>query len=95
MADHGERVVDAEFQRIKESVTSVYKQAYRDIEQKGKEFAEAHARREAMYRQQLADGKITQADFDAWMRGQVFQGKQCGPYGLWAGSIGNCNVCSF
>lgn len=76
MADHGERAADAEFKRIKARVNSVYKQAYKDIEQKGKEFAAAHARREAMYRQQLADGKITQADFDAWMRGQVFQGQQ-------------------
>ena len=27
-------------------------------------------------RQMVADGKMTQADFDAWMRGQVFQGEQ-------------------
>lgn len=76
MPDKGQRATDAEFRRLKAKINDVYKQAYKEIEQKGREFAQAHAKREAKLRQDVADGKMTQADFDAWMKGQVFQGKQ-------------------
>lgn len=76
MPDKGQRATDAEFRRLRAKVNDIYRQAYKEIEQKGKEFAQAFARREAQMRQQVADGKMTQADFDAWLRGQVFQGKQ-------------------
>lgn len=76
MPDYGQKATDAEFRRLRAKINDVYKQAYKEIEQKGREFAQAHARREAQMRQMVADGKMTQADFDAWMRGQVFQGEQ-------------------
>jgi len=76
MPDYGQKATDAEFRRLRAKINDVYKQAYKEIEQKGREFAQGHARREAQLRQMVADGKMTQADFDAWMRGQVFQGNQ-------------------
>ena len=76
MPDYGQKATDAEFRRLRAKINDVYKQAYKEIEQKGREFAQAHARREAQLRQMVADGKMTQADIDAWMRGQVFQGEQ-------------------
>lgn len=76
MPDYGQKATDAEFRRLRAKINDIYKQAYKEIEQKGREFAQAHARREAQMRQMVADGKMTQADFDAWMRGQVFQGEQ-------------------
>ena len=76
MNDYGTRQTDLAVKRTEWRLSRVYHQAARDIENKMKAWEEGHKRREAMYRQQLADGKITQADFDAWMRGQVFQGKQ-------------------
>ena len=76
MPDYGQKATDAEFRRLRAKINDVYRQAYKEIEQKGREFAQAHARREAQLRQMVADGKMTQADFDAWMRGQVFQGEQ-------------------
>lgn len=76
MPDHGQKATDAEFRRLRAKINDVYEQAYKEIEQKGLDFARAHARREVQMRQMVADGKMTQADFDAWMRGQVFQGKQ-------------------
>lgn len=76
MPDYGQKATDAEFRRLRAKINDVYRQAYKEIEQKGREFAQAHARREAQMRQMVADGKMTQADFDAWMRGQVFQGEQ-------------------
>lgn len=76
MPDYGQKATEAEFRRLRAKINDVYRQAYKEIEQKGREFAQAHARREAQMRQMVADGKMTQADFDAWMRGQVFQGEQ-------------------
>lgn len=76
MPDYGQKATDAEFRRLRAKINDIYKQAYKEIEQKGREFAQGHARREAQLRQMVADGKMTQADFDAWMRGQVFQGEQ-------------------
>lgn len=76
MIDYGTRQTDLAVKRTEWRLSRVYHQAERDIAEKLKDWQERHAKREAMYRQQLADGKITQADFDAWMRGQVFQEKQ-------------------
>ena len=76
MQDYGTRQTDLAVKRAEWRLSRVYHQAARDIEDKLKTWEKGHAAREAQYRQQVKDGKITQADFDAWMRGQVFQEKQ-------------------
>lgn len=76
MIDYGTRQTDLAVRRAEWRLSRVYRQAQRDIEDKMKAWQEGHAKREERYKQQLAEGKITQADFDAWMRGQVFQDKQ-------------------
>ena len=76
MIDYGTRQTDLAVKRAEWRLSRVYRQAQRDIDEKLKDWQKRHEEREAKYRQQLADGKITQADFDAWMRGQVFQDKQ-------------------
>ena len=76
MIDYGTRHTDLAVKRAEWRLSRVYHQAEKDINEKLKAWQKRHERREAMYRKQLAEGKITQADFDAWMRGQVFQGKQ-------------------
>ena len=76
MIDYGAQKTDLAVLRTEWRLSRVYHQAARDIEDKLKAFEKRHEAAEKRYRQQVADGKITQADFDAWMRGQVFQGKQ-------------------
>ena len=76
MIDYGTRQTDLAVRRTEWRLSRVYRQAQRDIDEKLKDWQKRHEEREKRYRQQLADGKITQADFDAWMRGQVFQDKQ-------------------
>lgn len=76
MQDYGTRTTDLAVKRAEWRLSRVYHQAARDIEEKLKAWQKGHEAREKLYRQQLADGKITQEDFNAWMRGQVFQGKQ-------------------
>ncbi len=74
--DYGTRKTDLAVRRAEWRLSRVYHQAAKDIDEKMKTWEKGHRARETMYRAQLAEGKITQADFDAWMRGQVFQGEQ-------------------
>lgn len=76
MTDYGTRQTDLAVRRAEWRLSRVYRQAQRDIDEKLKDWQKRHEEREKRYRQQVKDGKITQADFDAWMRGQVFQDKQ-------------------
>ena len=76
MSDYGTRKTDLAVKRTEWRLSRVYHGAEKDISEKLKAWEKGHEAREARYRQQLADGKITQADFDAWMRGQVFQESQ-------------------
>lgn len=69
-------MTDAEFRRLRAKIKGVYQEAYEDIYKKNLDFVKRHERREAQYRQMMDEGKITKTDFDMWMRGQVFQGKQ-------------------
>lgn len=76
MPDYGRQATDAEYRRLRRRVVKIYQQAYKDIAKKAEDFLKKYEAKEKMYRQQVEEGKITQADFDAWKRGQVFQGKQ-------------------
>jgi len=74
--DYGTRQTDLAVRRAEWRLSRVYRQAQLDIDEKLKAWREGHERREERYRQMVKDGKMSQADFDAWMRGQVFQDKQ-------------------
>lgn len=76
MRDYGVRKTDLRLKKLEARIGNVYKQASKDISKKLEDFEKRHAERDKRYRQQLADGKITQADYEAWMRGQVFQREQ-------------------
>lgn len=76
MADAGRRMTDAEFRRLRAKIKNVYQEAYEDIYKKNLDFVKRHERKEARYRKMVNEGQLSKADFDAWMRGQVFQGKQ-------------------
>lgn len=75
-SDYGTRQTDLAVRRAEWRLSRVYRHAQRDIDEKLKDWQKRHEEREKRYRQQVKDGKITQADFEAWMRGQVFQDKQ-------------------
>ena len=76
MADLGTEYTDKALKDMEKRLKSVYNSAYKDMLQKQKDFNAAYAKKEAKYQAQLKDGKITQDQFDAWKRGQVFQGEQ-------------------
>lgn len=76
MSDPGTRAADAAVARLERRLRRIYKQAQDEVQKTLDEFLERFAARQAVKLQELADKKITKADYDAWMRGQVFQGEQ-------------------
>ena len=76
MADYGASYTDAELKKLEKKIGVVYKQAEADIKKKMKDFNAKYKVKEAKHLKELADGKITQEQFDSWKKGQVFQGQQ-------------------
>lgn len=76
MTDYGAEYTDKELEKMEKKIKQIYSEAEKDIQKKMNEFNQAFKAKEAVHLQELKDGKITQADFDAWKRGQVFQGQQ-------------------
>jgi len=76
MIDYGTRHTDLALKRLEARLRTVYRQAEKDIAAKTEDFWKRHAARDEKYRQQVADGKLSQEDYEAWQRGQVFQGEQ-------------------
>ena len=76
MADLGAKSTDDEIIALEKELKAVYNKAYKEILQKQKDFNAKYAAKEAIHLKDVADGKWTQEEFDAWKAGQVFQGKQ-------------------
>lgn len=76
MTDYGASYTDAELKKLEKKIGVVYKQAEADIKKKMKDFNAKYKVKEAKHLKDLADGKITQEQFDSWKKGQVFQGQQ-------------------
>lgn len=76
MPDLGAKYTDDQIIQMEKQLKSVYNQAYKDILQKQKDFNEKYAKKEAKYAAQVASGQMSQEEFDAWKKGQVFQGEQ-------------------
>lgn len=76
MSDLGSKYTDKQIAEIEKRIKKIYAEAQRDIDAKLKDFIKRYKEKEKIHLQELKDGKITQADFDSWKRGQVFQGRQ-------------------
>lgn len=73
MSDLGQRYTEAQVELLTERLREAYDEAVKDLQMKATSWAHAHEARVRKYRRQVESGEITQADFDAWMRGQIFQ----------------------
>ena len=74
--DDGSKYTDKEINKIEERIKQIYGEASADIDAKMQDFAARHTAKYNIYSEKLKKGEITQDQFDAWMRGQLFQGKQ-------------------
>ena len=76
MADPGTVATDIQVAEIEKELKAVYNKAYKDILQKQKEFQAKYQTKDAIYQKKLANGEITNEQYQAWLKGQVFQGEQ-------------------
>lgn len=75
MRDQAERYTEWRLGDMSARVRAVYAEALRDIKMKAASFEHAHKARVAKYKAKLEAGEITKEDYEAWMRGQMFQRK--------------------
>lgn len=67
---------EQQIKKLESDITSIFGEAQKDIEVKMADFTQKFADKYSIHHQELEDGKITQSQFDSWVKGQVFQGKQ-------------------
>lgn len=61
---------------LTKKIMATYAQAAKEVKQKTAEFWNAHKRIAAQMLADVQSGKITQADYKKWLRGQVFTGER-------------------
>lgn len=74
--DAGQRYTEKSIRDLKARFADVYAQAEREMADKLEDYVTRHEARVEKQKAKLEAGKITKADYDAWMRGQIFQQKQ-------------------
>lgn len=74
--DIGVQAADKEFLLIEKRLKRLYTQAEKDIKAKMDAFYARFQRKQAKWMQDLKDGTVTMAEYQSWLRGQVFQGAQ-------------------
>lgn len=73
MRDLGAEATDKAREALDKRIRSVYREAQKDVQDKLDDFTRRFKVKDAMYQKQLKEGKITQAQYQQWLRGQVFQ----------------------
>lgn len=76
MDDLAHVYTDKQIQKLQHELDIVYKQAEIDIRHKMDDFNKKYRVKERIHLKELRDGKITQDQYDNWVKGQVFQGQQ-------------------
>lgn len=74
--DYGTRYTDAQRRETTRRIREIYGQAERDLNEKLGEFRAAHRARAEKYRAMVQAGTMSKEDYEAWLRGQVFQSRQ-------------------
>ena len=76
LADAVTRMADAQAAAYAKKIEKVYTQAAKEVKKKMDDFWKAHKGKAERLRKQVQAGTISERDYQAWLRGQVFQGKQ-------------------
>lgn len=72
--DAGQLATEAAVRRMERRLRAVYREAQRDIINKLRDFNLRHLEKDKRLRALVKAGKMAKEDYDAWLRGQVFQG---------------------
>lgn len=73
---YGRNYTDAQIRHISARLRRLYKQAESDLNEKISDYWKRHRERDRKYRQKVANGEMSEANYKAWLQGQVFQGNQ-------------------
>ena len=76
MADVASKKTDSEIKKLNKKLEEVYKEAQSDIQGKLDDFIERFKDKHKIYQEKLKKGEIKKEDYDAWLKGQIFQRKQ-------------------
>ena len=76
MSDQGEKITERALAGIMRRYKDVYKDALKDVSTKFDDYSRKFKAKDALYRQRVEEGKMTEAEYKYWLRGQVFNGKQ-------------------
>ena len=76
MPDHIDRYTDQQEAAYAKKIADTYKQAAQEVRRQITEFTAKHKAKAAKLLQQVNAGEISMADYQAWLQGQVFIGKQ-------------------
>lgn len=74
--DQGGIWTEIYIKRMEKRVREVYEEAEKDIEEKMQDFNKRYLAKRKIHYQDVKSGKWTQEQYDRWVAGQVFQGKQ-------------------
>ena len=74
--DYARRYSDEQMEELRRQLEEIYGQAATEVEQKLEGFNHAFARKSQQHLADVKAGKWTQAQYQRWLLGQVFQGKQ-------------------
>ena len=76
MPDYGQMFADQTVAEIAKRLRKIYDQAAKELRLKFADFQRKHQAKQLEKLDQLKDGKITKSEYDSWMMGQLFIGKQ-------------------
>lgn len=74
--DTGTKYTDKKIKKLDKQLDEIYSEAYKDISKKLKDFTDKYIVKDEIYQEKVAKGEMSQEDYDRWVKGQVFQGKQ-------------------
>ena len=76
MADYGQRVTDGAVSSASKKIRAVYRQAEKELNRKLIAFRKRFSAQQKVMTAALKAGEISKAEYESWLRGQVFRGKR-------------------
>lgn len=76
MSDEAQRETERLLQDLEQRITAEYRQAAEELEEKCNDYFRRFAVKDKIKRKQLANGEITQAEYDYWRTGQILIGER-------------------
>ena len=76
MADYGQRITDGAVSSSARKIRAVYRQAEKELNRKLLSFRKRFAAQQKFMSAALKAGEISKAEYESWMRGQVFRGQR-------------------